>query len=260
MPVALLTMDDSTIGNVPKLLPFIRSRSCGNLPTLDLSFDDVMRRALDKNSYAKRFRPLFRQLALLSFARNLMFFTAVAIGVVRALSEEQRESQEPENQEKPVRRRWLLELLPVFQGLGFAFSLGDLIMALKLWYSVRKMRGKWFLSAVNLWENTQISLGCFESDDLKVNLDLYFLFAVPATCYMVTCRRMILPFRQLFWAEVHDDGIDLSSISGRLYWVSFLISARICDVMVDLIDWSDLWVKYVVFVLLRRKEVFCIND
>ncbi|XP_055342232.1 uncharacterized protein LOC129590834 [Paramacrobiotus metropolitanus] len=317
--MALVTMDDSTVRNVQKPLDFIRSRSCGDISTFDPAFDDVMRRALEKHSYAKRFKPLIRELALLSFARNLLLCTALAVQIMRALSDNEDENHEWEHRKKGARRpSLLLMLLLITQVAGLTHSLLDLSMAVLLWYRVRQMRGQWFLSAVNPWENTQISVGCYETDQLKVRLDVYFLSTILATAYMVMamaivqfyypgfllalwrhfvnalwhdytvdtagcdlllatlpciglallgldtawqCRQAILPFRQLFWAEVQNvSGFDMSSIVGRLHWISYALSHRLCYVLVDLVDWSVLWVGYVVLVLLRRKEVFCVND
>ncbi|XP_055342207.1 uncharacterized protein LOC129590823 isoform X1 [Paramacrobiotus metropolitanus] len=305
-------MDDSAVRNAPHPLHFIRSRSSGDLSTFDPAFDDVMRKVVEKNSYAKRLRPLIRQLVLLSLARSVLLVTALAVECMRIRFPYgvQRENQERKNHDKSAGRPFLLEHLPIALGCGYAFSLADLSMALTLWNSMRKMRGQWFLSAERLQEGTWMSVGCYESNLLKLHLDLYVIctilaitgmavvmgtvqFFYPryflargrhvistlwhsytvdvtqheillatfpsvglAMCGLITawkCRLSVLPLRGLYWAELQDLEVGLSDAVEWLY-------ENGCYVIGDLVRCSTVWVGHVIFVLLRRKEVFCIND
>ncbi|XP_055342119.1 uncharacterized protein LOC129590771 [Paramacrobiotus metropolitanus] len=190
MPVAKVTKDDSAIRNVSNPLRFIRSRSCGDLSTFDPAFDDVVGRAVEKNSYAKRLKPLVRQLALLSLARNLLFCAALAVrcmGLIIAVrTGGELENQERDNQDESyIPRPFPLEYVPALQGVILACSLIDLFFAFLLWNGVRKMHGSWFLSAANLRDGTRISIGCYESNFLKEHLEEHFTYTVLGTALML---------------------------------------------------------------------------
>ncbi|XP_055342255.1 uncharacterized protein LOC129590854 [Paramacrobiotus metropolitanus] len=140
MPVALVTKDDSAVQNVPYALHFNRSRSCGDCSTFDPAFDDVMRRALEKSSYAKRLNPLIRQQALLSLVRNLVLFTAFVVEYMRlpARSVGELEHEEAEDQEEePDGRPFLLQAFPYLLGGCCALSIADFVNAVLLWCSMQ---------------------------------------------------------------------------------------------------------------------------
>ncbi|XP_055342215.1 uncharacterized protein LOC129590826 [Paramacrobiotus metropolitanus] len=194
MPVSKVTKDDSAIRIVQNPVHFIRSRSCGDLSAFNPAFDDVMKKAIEKNSYAKRFKPLIRQLVLLSLARNLLLCTALAVQFIPSQTDHKRENQEHQHQKEEKRDRppflWLWECLPAIQGLTMGISLADVFFAVLLWHCGRQMRGPWHLSAGNRWDGmlpgnpcdgAQISIGCYESDLLTQYLELHCGFAILAT-------------------------------------------------------------------------------
>ncbi|XP_055342251.1 uncharacterized protein LOC129590849 [Paramacrobiotus metropolitanus] len=205
MAIAKGTKDDCAIRNVSNPLHFVRSRSCGDLSTFDPAFDDVMRRGLEKNSYAKRFKPLIRQLALLSFARNLLLCTAVAVqfrGLMGVRTGDERENQEPDNQLQKKSDGLLSPLAYVLfvQGATLACSLIDLFYAFLLWNGVRKMRGPSFLSAANLRDITRISIGCYESDVLKKYLEEHVAYTVQTTAGLLLVVGIIqFHYPKFFW-------------------------------------------------------------
>ncbi|XP_055354170.1 uncharacterized protein LOC129599854 [Paramacrobiotus metropolitanus] len=301
-------MDDSAIQYVPNPLHMVRSRSCSDFFAFDSAFDDVMRKAVGKSAYVKRFKPLIRRLALLSFVRILLICTPFGVEFMRADSFYKRENQEPVHQEQSNQTPFLLEHLPIAVVGCVAFSLADFGSAVFLWYSARKMRGQWFLSAANMGDGLSVTVGWFESDDLILTLGLYLTSAILATVSIMIsvgiielyspglfislwwhvgyalwnyntvdipdrvevllvilpcvglavfglitawqCRRTILQFREICWADGHDnDDADL--------WI---VIERVCYRLLDLVDWLVMMVGYIIFVLLRRKEVFCVND
>ncbi|XP_055357132.1 uncharacterized protein LOC129602187, partial [Paramacrobiotus metropolitanus] len=199
-------MDDSAMQNVPNPPDLVRSRSYSDLSMLDPAFDDLMRKAVEKSSYVKRFKPFTRRLVLQSFTRSLLF--CIAFAIMRDLSHDKRENQEGEHQQQPSQRPFLLEYLPFAIGGCAGFAFADFGNAVFLWYSTRKMRGQWFLSAANMRDGMWVSVGWFESDCLLLNTGLYLTTTVLSTITTVLVVGIVefyVPgfFLSLWWHVVH---------------------------------------------------------
>ncbi|XP_055354169.1 uncharacterized protein LOC129599853 [Paramacrobiotus metropolitanus] len=203
-----MAMDDSAIRNVQKPLHLKRSCSYGDFSTFDSAFDDVMRKAVEKSSYAKPFKRLVRRLVLVSVARGLLIYAALAVEYIRSQSGDKRENQEREHQEQSSQHSFLLGYLSTAITGFTSFACAGFGNTCFLWYCVRKMRGQWFLSAAKTEDGMSMPVGWVESNGMLWNLSLNLTLAVLATVSMVIVVGIVelhLPgfFISLWWLVAH---------------------------------------------------------